>query len=491
MRGTEPEPLSQPVESFATLLVRYRRSARLTQEDLASASGISARSISDLERGRVRAPQQRTVQALAMALTLDKRAHWEFIRLAKAGRTRPGAGVAEAGQNAEVPRRADLSWCQLPPEVSDFTGREQEIRHALRLVDARLPDLRATPVVALYGTPGVGKTAFAVHAGHRLCDRYPDGQLFLDMHGMDPGRLSAHQALGHLLTALGVTTAQLPTGIDERSVLYRSLISDRRMLMILDNVADDAQVRPLLPSSSGSLMLLTSRRVLSGLEAVGRLQLDVLATADSVRLLESIIGPDRAAQEPDAVHRLAELCGNLPLALRIAGNRLANRPRWLVANLVHQLSDRQHRLSALTAGDLRIRATFELSYRQCDEVSSRVFRRLSLVPGPEVTVAQTAILAELDEHTAEHHLEELVDASLLDTGARAGRYVLHDLLRLFAGERLANEDTAIDIRRAEQRLTGWLLHNGIRAEHRPAPVVADADPPGRCCIGSPDRAWGA
>jgi len=456
MLGTEPEPPSQPEESFATLLVRYRRLAQLTQEELASASGISARSISDMERGRVRAPQQRTVQALAMALTLDKRAHWEFIRLAKAGRTRNGSrasGTAPAGHDARTPRRADLPWCQLPPEVCDFTGREPQVRQALRLVDAhRQAGLRATPVVPLHGPPGVGKTAFAVHVGHRLCDRYPNGRLFLDMHGMDPGRLSAHQALGHLLAALGVTTAQLPASVDERSVLYRSLISDRRVLIILDNVADDAQVRPLLPSSSGSLMLLTSRRVLSGLEAIGRLRLETLSTADCVRLLESIIGPDRARREPAAVHRVAALCGNLPLALRIAGNRLANRPRWPVANLVHQLSDQRHRLSALTAGDLRVRTAFELSYRQCDEISSRVFRRLSLVPGPEITVAQTAILAELDEHTAEHHLEELVDASLLDTGTQAGRYVLHDLLRLFAAEWLANEETDTDIRHAEQRL---------------------------------------
>lgn len=383
---------------------------------------------------------------------------WGWIR------TSAGTGAGAVGQEAEVPRQANLSWCQLPPEVADFTGREREVRRTFRLVDAHMhANLRAAPVVALFGAPGVGKTAFAIHVGHRLCGRYPDGRLFLDLHGLDPGRLSAHQALGHLLAALGVASAQLPASVDERSALYRSLTADHRVLTILDNVADDAQVRPLLPSSSRSLVLLTSRRVLSGLEAVGRLQLNVLAAADSVRLLESIVGPDRAAREPAAVRRVAELCGNLPLALRIAGNRLASRPRWQIANLVHQLSDQQHRLSALTAGDLRVRAAFEVSYRQCDPVSSRVFRQLSLVPGPDVTVAQTAILAELDEHTAEHHLEELVDASLLDTGAQAGRYVLHDLLRLFAGERLASEDTATDIHRAEQRLIESLLHNEARA----------------------------
>lgn len=457
MQDTDPV---QSVDSFGVLLARHRRSAHLTQEELASASGVSARSISDMERGRVRVPQQRTVLALAVALTLDKRAHWEFIRLAKAGRTRTSrTSAATVGQQAQV----NPTWCQLPPEVADFTGREREVRRAFRLIDAHLrTDLRATPVVALFGAPGMGKTALATHIGHRLCDRYPDGRLFLDLHGMDSGQLSAHQALGHLLAALGVAGVQLPASVDERSALYRSLMSVRRVLMILDNVADDAQVRPLLPSSSESLVLLTSRRLLSGLEAVGRLQLNVLAAADGVRLLESIVGSDRAAREPAALRRVAELCGNLPLALRIAGNRLASRPHWQIANLVHQLGDQRRRLSALTAGDLRVRAAFEESYQQCDPVCARVFRRLSLVPGPVVTVAQTAILAGLDQHTAEYHLEELVDASLLDTGARAGQYVLHDLLRLFAGERLASDDTVTDIRRAEQRLTEWLPHDGIR-----------------------------
>ncbi|HEY0451813.1 ATP-binding protein [Actinophytocola sp.] len=451
----------EPVDSFGTLLARYRRSAELTQEELASASGISARSISDMERGRVRAPQQRTVQALATALTLDKRAQWEFLRLAKAGRARTGA----PGQQVDDPQQVNPPPCQLPPEVADFIGRRREVERTLRLPDARLRTDRraATPVVALSGAPGVGKTAFAVHVGHRLRGRYPDGRLFLDLRGTDPVPLSAHDALGRLLAALGVGAAQLPASLAERSALYRSLLPGRRVLVILDNAADDAQVRPLLPVSPGSLILVTSRRVLSGLEAVGRIQLDVLDTADSTRLLASIVGPDRAAGEPVALRQVVTMCANLPLALRIAGNRLASRPRWRIADLVHHLSDERHRLSALTAGDLRVRTAFETSYRQCDAISAKVFRLLSLVPGPDVTVAQTAILAELGHHTAAERLEDLVDASLLDTSGTDGRYVLHDLLRLFARERLAGEHAATDIQRAERRLTTSFLRNGIRA----------------------------
>ncbi|MBP2324819.1 tetratricopeptide (TPR) repeat protein/transcriptional regulator with XRE-family HTH domain [Kibdelosporangium banguiense] len=473
MSDTGPEAVREPGDNFGDLLARYRRSARLTQEELASASGISARSISDMERGRVRVPQRRSVQALASALTLDTHAQWEFVRLAKAGRVR--TGTRPTGTAATPSGRPQQ--CQLPPEVADFTGRDNEVEQTLQLVGEHLrTNLRATPVVVLFGAPGVGKTSFAVHIGHRVGKRYPDGRVFVNMRGIDTNPLSAHDALGQLLAAMGVAAAHLPTGVHGRSTLYRQLLSERRMLVILDNVADDAQVRPLLPGSSGSLVLITSRRVLSGLEAVGRIQLDVLDAAAGVRLLESIIRPDRAARELDAVHRVAELCGNLPLALRIAGNRLASRPRWPIANLVRQLNDEQRRLTALTAGDLQVRAAFEVSYQQCDAISGMVFRRLSLAGGPDVTVAQTAVLAELDETTAERHLEELVDASLLDTDVREGRYILHDLLRLFAGERLAGEDTAADIQAAEWRLTEWLLRNGIRAAKLLAPDWSERDP---------------
>jgi transcriptional regulator with XRE-family HTH domain/tetratricopeptide (TPR) repeat protein len=472
MSDTDPEALGEASGNFGHLLAHYRKSARLTQEELASASGISARSISDMERGRVRAPQQRTVQALASALPLDTHAQWEFVRVAKAGRPRTGTSPvdSDAGKSA-------TPQCQLPPEVADFTGRDNEVRQTLQLVEEHLrANGRATPVVVLFGAPGVGKTSFAVHIGHRVGRRYPDGRLLVNMRGMDPNPLSAHDALGQLLAALGVVADQMPTGVDGRSALYRLMLSERRMLVILDNVADDAQVRPLLPGSSASLVLLTSRRVLSGLEAVGRIQLDVLDTTAAGRLLESIIRPGRVGQELDAVRRVAELCGNLPLALRIAGNRLASRPRWPIANLVRQLNDEQRRLTALTAGDLQVRAAFEVSYRQCDATAGMVFRRLSLANGPDVTVAQTAVLAELDEPTAEQYLEELVDASLLDTDMAAGRYILHDLLRLFAGERLADEDTASDIQAAQLRLTEWLLRNGSHAGNLLAPVPSQPDP---------------
>jgi transcriptional regulator with XRE-family HTH domain len=433
---------------FAQLLARHRRTTRLTQEELAAASGISARTISDMERGRVRSPQHRTVQALAIALRLDEPTRWEFLRTAKAGRTRAGGQPADptaapAGERNQAGpgRRTCLGPGELPPEAADLTGRDDELALAHEMIDAQAPAGRhAATVISVFGAPGVGKTAFAVHLGHQLAADHPDGSFFLDLRGMQAARLTAGEALGRLLLALGLPETELPGGTDARAGLYRALLRPKRLLLVLDDAADEAQVRPLLPSGPGCLVLVTSRSALPGLEAVHRMLLGVLRPAAAVELLASIAGPRRVAAEPRAAAAVAELCGYLPLALRIAGNRLATRPRWNIASLVRQLSDQRYRLSALTAGDRQVRTAFEVSYRQRRELTRLVFRRLYLVAGPDVTVDLAAVAAKLDPATAERSLEELVDASLLGTGPVGGRYVLHDLLRLFAGERLAAEE---------------------------------------------------
>lgn len=430
-----------------------------------------------MERGRARGPQHRTVQALATALRLDEPSLWEFLRTAKAGRARGGGrGRPDAGRRAQPRPEPPAGWGlrELPPEVADFTGREDELARLLALLGvAHQAERRAATVVVLFGAPGVGKTSFAVHAGHRLSTRYPDGALFLDLRGMETDRLSSGQALGRLLLALGVVPAEIPAGTEERSSLYRALLRDRRALVLLDNAANEAQVRPLLPSSPGCLLLVTSRRALAGLESVNRMLLDVLRPSAGVRLLASIIEPGRVANEPDAARQVTELCGQLPLALRIAGNRLASRPRWNIENLVHQLSDQRHRLTALTAGDLQVRTAFEVSYEQCDELTKGVFRRLGLVAGHDVTCDLAAVLADVDPATAQCSLEELVDASLLDAGAVEGRYGLHDLMRLFARERLAAEDTEARISAAEHRLTDWVLGTAVQAGELLSPPASD------------------
>jgi transcriptional regulator with XRE-family HTH domain len=488
MLEVDPGDPSTAVPTFARLLARLRKAAGLTQEGLADRSGISARTISDMERGRVKRPQYRTRLALAAAFaTVGQSSH--DLLLSTGDRPGPdGEPVARPDSTDAVPGSERLLR-ELPPEVADIAGRERELARLLRLIGDRTRDDRpSATVITLFGLPGVGKTTFAVHIGHRLVEHYPDGCFFLDLHGMDAGRLTPEQALGHLLLALGVTERRLPQGIKERAGLYRFLLRDRKILLILDNVADEAQIRPLLPGSPHCLVLLTSRRALSGLESVHRVLLDVLSPAASVYLLGSIIDPARAAEEPEATARVAELCGYLPLALRIAGNRLASRPRWRIGNLVRQLDDQQRTLTALTAGDLEIRSAFEVSYGLCEESTRRLFRRLCLAAEPEITVEMAALLTAVDPDVAEHTLETLVDASLLDTSTVEGGYVLHDLLRLFARERLIAEEPLEEVRRISDRMTDWLSRTGVRAVRllsssrngsenpHPVPSTMEADP---------------
>jgi transcriptional regulator with XRE-family HTH domain/tetratricopeptide (TPR) repeat protein len=477
-----PDPARLPGAALADLLSRHRRAAGLTQEELAAASGISARAISDMERGRVRGPQHRTVQALADALGLAEPARWEFFRAAKGGRARtepagapprstdtdPALGTpppadpaaplpGQPGVATIMPRR----W-ELPPEVADLTGRDAEVAQAREVVAGRPGGgPGAAAVITVFGPPGVGKTALAVHLGHRLAERYPDGGYFLDLRGTEPNPLTPAEALDRMLGSLG--TAEIPTGTDERAALYRSLLRDRRVLIVLDNAANEEQVRPLLPSGPGSLVLVTSQRVLAGLESVHRLPLGVLRPADSRRLLASIVGERRVAAEATATAAVANLCGHLPLALRIAGNRLASRPKWMVESLVQQLADGQTRLSALTAGDLQVRTVFDVSYRQCRPPTRAVFRRLALLAGPGVSADLAAAAAGLDHRSVRRCLEELVDASLLDADAVEDRYVLHDLLRLFAVDRLTEEEPAAAVGDAERRVAARVLATADRA----------------------------
>jgi transcriptional regulator with XRE-family HTH domain len=441
-------------QSLAELLVGYRKSVGLTQEMLAERAGISTRAISDMERGLVRHPQRRTWQALADALALADPERLEFLR---------AVGHGEPVAPAEPPGACRLP-SELPPEVADLVGRADELTELIALLDdGPRPGYRSATVVSVFGAPGVGKTTFAVHAMHRLAHRYPDGCLFVRLGGTGSAPVTSEQALGSMLVALGVAESQLPPDVDARASLCRALLRGRRMALLLDNVADEAQVRPLLPSSPDCLVLVTSRRVLSGLESVTRILLDVLRPNDSATLLGSIVGRARAEAEPAAVRRVAELCGNLPLALRIAGNRLATRPRWRVDTLVRQLDDERRRLNTLTAGDLEVRSAFEISYRQCDAGTRSMFRRLSLVAGNEVTTEVAAVLCAVEHDRAERWLEELVDASMLEVVTADGRYVLHDLMRVFAGERLAVEESAEGIGAVRDRLAAWVCGAGTYA----------------------------
>ena len=455
--------------ALAGILVRYRKSVGLTQEMLAERAGISTRSVSDMERGLVRNPRRRTWQALAGALALAEPDRSEFLRAVEPPTPEPTKSAEPTGVACHAH--------ELPPEAADLVGREHELAELLALLaDEPGPDRRAAAVVSIFGAPGIGKTAFAVHTAHRLASRYPDGCLFVNLGGVGSEPVTSEQALASVLVALGVEERLLPADAEARASLYRAKLRGRRMAVLLDNAIDEAQVRPLLPSNPDCLVLVTSRWVLSGLESVTRVLLDVLRPDDSSGLLASIIGRARADAEPAAVRRVAELCGNLPLALRIAGNRLATRPSWRVDALVYQLEDERRRLNALTAGDLEVRSAFEVSYRQFDAETRSVFRRLSLVAGHEVGVDVAAALCAEDQDSVERRLEELVDASMLEAAA-AGRYALHDLMWVFARERLALEESEEDIAAVRDRLAHWVLdaatHAGlllVPPPHRPGDI---------------------
>ncbi|ONI89540.1 XRE family transcriptional regulator [Saccharothrix sp. ALI-22-I] len=430
--------------TFGELLRAHRLRVRLTQEELAEGSGVSVRAISDMERGRAKGPQRRTVEALAGVLSLVGPQIGELLDAAKEGRVRRAPSVAPSA---------------LPPDVADLTGREGE----LAALTAVAEQTRTTSLVVVHGPPGAGKTALAVRAAYRLASRFADGCFFFNLRGMDVRPVHPSEVVYRMLLALGVEEKQIPASDAERSDLYRARLRERSTLLVLDNASDEAQVRPLLATGSRSVVVVTSRLVLGGLEASRRLGLDVLGPGESFDLLGAIAGRARVGAEPVATARVAKLCGHLPLALRIAGNRLASRPKWTIGHLAGQLVDERRRLSALTAGDLQVRTAFEMSYRQLGDKAAVLFRRLSLVPGADFGPDLAAVLADVDRFSAEDTLEELVDMSLLDTAEVPGRYVFHDLIRVFAGERLVDEEPAPVVGQARRRMVDWLLDTAVAA----------------------------
>jgi DNA-binding SARP family transcriptional activator/tetratricopeptide (TPR) repeat protein len=327
---------------------------------------------------------------------------------------------------------------QLPMDLADFVGRDdlvQQIQHLLA-------DELRVPIVALSGTPGVGKTALAVHAAHGLTERFPDGQLYVNLQGATAGLqpLQPLEVLGRFLRSLSMAPGAVPTNLEEASAAFRSWVAGRRLLVVLDNAANAAQVAPLLPASLGCGVLVTSRRDLISLDGAAHLRPDVLEADEAVELLGRLASPDRVAAEPEAAAEVARCCGYLPLALRIAGARLAARPSWPVVALAERLGDTRRRLDELEVAEAGVRASFAESWHQLDasddpvdQAAARAFGLLGVPDGPEVGVPVAARLLDVLEETAERALERLVDAHLLENPA-PGRYRLHDLLRLYARE---------------------------------------------------------
>jgi DNA-binding SARP family transcriptional activator len=383
--------------------------------------------------------------------------------LSIAGPATPATGGA-AGPAPPAPPR------QLPAAVAGFTGRAAELAALTGMLDQAGAGAPGTVVIsAVSGTAGVGKTALAVHWAHQVAGRFSDGQLYVNLRGYDPSGTPATpaEAVRRFLDALAVPPERIPPDPEAQAGLYRGLLAERKMLIVLDNARDERQVRPLLPASSASLVLVTSRSQLGGLTAADGarlLTLDVLTHGEAVQLLSARLGASRAGAEPAAVGEIASLCACLPLALAVAAARAAARPRFPLAALADELADWAGRLDALDAGDpsSSVRAVFSWSTRQISNESARMFRLLGLHPGPDISVPAAASLAGTDEAGSRRLLRELARAQLI-TEHVPGRYAFHALLRAYAAEQAHHTDTDTDRREATGRVLDHYLHTAARA----------------------------
>ena len=331
---------------------------------------------------------------------------------------------------------------QLPRDPSDFTGRHDEVAELCRCLTET--GGQAVPIAAIVGRAGAGKTALAVHTAHRLLPFFPGGQLYTGLRGTEAQPSEPGEVLAGFLRALGVSGAAIPAALDERAVLYRSLVAGRRILVVLDDAAHETQVRPLLPGRPPSAVMVTGRRRLAALEGVGVLEIGLLPPDDAVELLGRVAGQRRISDDPEAARQVVAHCGHLPLAIRIVGARLAAAAYATVADQAARLADEQHRLAELTAGDLDVRSSFALSYRALPEPTRRAFQLLSLVATTDVAAWLPAAMLGTPEQAAARALGELAEAQLLDmVGPDAVgqlRYRMYDLLRLYAGELLDSEE---------------------------------------------------
>jgi tetratricopeptide (TPR) repeat protein len=344
----------------------------------------------------------------------------------------------------------------LPPDTGDFTGRAEQVDTVVRIISATAHHFSdSVPVASISGKPGVGKTTLAIRVAHLVKGAFPDGQIYANLHGAESRAADPSDVLAGFLRELGVDGAHIPEGIDERARMYRAQLARRRVLVVLDNAADESQVRPLLPGGRGCAVLVTSRTRMAALAGANSIPLDVMSSMQATDLLAAIIGSERALAEPEALAEIARHCGYLPLALRIAGARLLSRPAWQISWFGARLRDESRRLDMLRAGDLEVRASFALSYHSRDAAEQRAFRMLGLI-NSDFPAWNLAVLLSENVDYAEQVLEQLVDAELIEiVGVDAAgliRYRLHDLLRDFAREAVNDTEPTGARRKALCRL---------------------------------------
>jgi tetratricopeptide (TPR) repeat protein/transcriptional regulator with XRE-family HTH domain len=483
-------PPSQDTAAFGARLRACRESAALSQQELAERAGLSAHAISDLERGRTRWPYPGTLRRVADGLGLRDAERVSFIAAAP---RRPGRSTAAASTGDGHETGGHIVPRLLPAGVPGFTGRDAELAALSQVLD----EPAGTAVItAIGGTAGVGKTALAVHWGHQVAAEFPDGQLFVNLRGFGPSGspVPPDQVIRALLEALGTSADQLPATAEAQLGLYRSLLAVRKMLIVLDNARDEEQVRPLLPGSPTCRVVVTSRNQLTGLgaiEAARPLPLDVLTADEARRLLGQRLGPGRVAADPAVTDQIIAACGRLPLALTVIAARAAMQPAVPLAQIAEGLHA-EPGLDAFSSGDpaADVRTALSWSIRQLDHATARTFRLAGLHPGPDLAPHAVAALTGGPLSLASQRVKALARASLLQpTGT--GRYRMHDLVRVYAGELVAAQDGKQEARRAAlTRLFDYYLHGAGAAmdalfpddRHRrpripppetPAPSLAD------------------
>jgi len=383
--------------------------------------------------------------------------------------------VAESREGSATPAEPVespvTSPAQLPADIGDFTGRDPQVRHLRDMLtsDVGSGSPGAVRVAVIAGAGGLGKTTLAVHAAHRVRGSFPDGQLYVDLLGASAQSASPGEVLARFLRDLGVPGEKVPVSDEERAALYRTRLTDRRVLILLDNAKDAAQVRPLLPGSASCAVLVTTRNRAPDLARTRFVDLNVLADDEALALFSRIVGDDRPETEPDATAEVLVACAGLPLAIRICAARLAARSRWKIATMANRLRDEQRRLDELHVGDLEVRASFQVSYDSLRPGRhgidpARAFRLLGLWQGATISLsAAVALLGEPEDDVADV-LETLVDANLLESPA-PDWYRFHDLLRFYAGERAQEEESEADRAKAIGRLLRWYLYTADGAGH--------------------------
>ncbi|WP_221356124.1 NB-ARC domain-containing protein [Streptomyces beigongshangae] len=446
-------------EEFVRLLRRLRARSELTYRELevrAQRHGLHlARSTTAAVLGRGALPRAGFVHAYVAACGLTpepwlgarRRIAAACAAPAEQDPAVPESGTAGPEHGARTPA-VPVVPAQLPSDISDFTGRTTHLRAIEEvLTGADGTPHGVVPTVAVSGMAGVGKTSLAVHAAHALTERFTGGRLFVDLRGASAAPAEPGDVLVRFLRALGMRgPAAVPDSTEELSSLYRTLSADRDILVVLDNAASERQIRPLLPGVGGPAVLITSRRRLTSMGPSRSVELGPLPAAHGVEMLARIVGADRVAAEPGAAADIVRSCGRCPLAVRIAGARLACRRQWPLARLADLLRDERRRLDELAIGDLSVRESLERGYATLPDATRPAFRLLGLLEVPDFSAGAAAALLDCPADRAETHLEALVDASLLVAvpagGADGTRYRMHDLVRIHARERAVAEGRA-------------------------------------------------